>query len=410
MQKFDYLIIGGGVAGTTAADTIRKNDTNGTIAIINEEPYLLYSRIMLSKPPWFLGKVPEDAIWLKKEDWYKDNAIEFFGGKIATSVDPEKKIVKLDDGDQVEYNKLLIATGVCARKWPVPGADKTGIFYLRTLDDAKSIKEAAQSESSAIVIGGGFISFEMADLFRAQDKEVTLVLRESYYWEPMLDETAGKMIEQAMEKGGVKILRNSEVEKVLGDEEVSGVTLKDGTEIKSNLITCGIGVTCTSDWIKAAGIEMNKAIVVNEFLETSVADIWAAGDIAEFKDVILDETVIMGNWANAQKQGQAVGKNMAGEKEMFKCITTYAANGFGLNIAFVGDVRALDSRKIVNRGSLEENSYGRLVIEGKELVGALLVNRTKDLSPLKKLIEQDKDVSSHLEQLSDSTFDLSSLL
>lgn len=407
-KKFDYLIIGGGIAGTSAAETIRQNDKKGSIAIICDEPYRLYSRIMLSKPNWFLKKIPFEKVWLKDEGWYKENKIEFLSGKRANKIETENKKIILEDGEEISYDKLLLATGVSARPWKVDDSDKQGIYSLRNLDDGKAIIEQAKKTKQAVAIGGGFISFEMADLLRELNIEVTLIIREPHYWDPILDEKAAKIIEQAMKNAGVKILYNSEVGKVIGKDKVEGVVLKDGTEIACEMIVCGIGVAGEIDWVKESGIEVNRGILADEYLQTNQPDIWAAGDIAEFKDLILEETVQLGNWANAQKQGQVAGLNMAGQKELFKFTSFYTASGFDTNIAFVGDVRPVDDRQIITRGT--DDWHGRLIIKNNELIGASLINRNEEMAIIRKLIENKVDVSGKKAELAKADFDLKNLL
>ncbi|HLB32485.1 MAG TPA: FAD-dependent oxidoreductase, partial [Patescibacteria group bacterium] len=209
MEEINYLIIGGGVAGTTAAETIRKNDSNGSIAIVSDEPHRFYSRILLSKPNFFLDKIPFDQIWLKTEAWYKDQNIQLLSGKKAIKLDSVGKIVTLDDGTNLKYKKLLLAVGGSARVWEAPGADKRGVFYLRTLDDAKAVIDAVKTAKRAVAIGGGFVSFEMCEMLRLAGLSVSLVIREPHYWDPILDGPSGRMVESALEKGGVKIFRNA---------------------------------------------------------------------------------------------------------------------------------------------------------------------------------------------------------
>ena len=175
MEKIKYLIIGGGVAGTTAAETIRQQDPEGSCAIVSDEPYRLYSRIMLSKPNFFLEKIPFDQIWLKQADWYIQNNIALMAGKKATALDTAAKTVTLDDGTALAYEKLLLATGSCVRRWDITGAEKQNIFYLRTLDDAKQIIAKVKSTKRAIVIGGGFVGFEMCDMLRLANIDVTFI-------------------------------------------------------------------------------------------------------------------------------------------------------------------------------------------------------------------------------------------
>ena len=411
MEKYKYLILGGGVAGVTAAETIREKDKEGTVAVVNDEPYLLYSRVMLSKPNFFLGKIPFEQIYLKGQDWYQKNNINFLGGKVAVDLNASEKMLSLSDGAKIQYEKLLIATGVGVRKSDVPGADKKGIHYLRTLEDGKQIMEHIKSAKKAVTVGGGFISFEMADLLKMAGLDTTLLLRESYFWEPTLDEKSGKMIEDALTKGGVKILKKTEIAEIVGGENVEGIVLKDGTKIECDLLMFGIGVVNQIEWLKKDGVSTNRGIVADEYLATNLPDVWTAGDIAEYKDLLLEENIQMGNWVNAREQGRIAGLNMLGDRKPFKFVSFYTTQGFGVSIAFVGDVSCNGNRTIIPRGSPEINSYGRIIVDDKnELVGATLINRTGELSVLAKLIEKNIKVSGHESEISDPNFDLKVLL
>lgn len=411
MESFKYLIIGGGVAGVTCAETIRQKDSSGTIAIVDDEPYTLYSRVMLSKPNFFLGKIPFDQIWLKKEDWYEKNNIILMGGKTVVSLDQKNKIIELKDNKQISYDKLLIATGVRTRPWNILGSDKKGIHYLRTLDDGKNIISNIKTAKKAVTIGGGFIGFEMADLLKLAGLDVTMILRENYFWQPTLDEKSGNMIEQALEKSGVNIIKDTEVIEVIGNENVEAIILKDGTKIPCDMIICGIGtIPPPMNFVTDAGVEIKNGILANEYLETNVSDIWTAGDIAEYKDILLEENIQLGNWVNAREQGRIAGLNMAGEKTPFKFVSFYTTQGVGVSIAFIGDSRPLPDRKIIERGSPEINSYARILIVGNELVGATLINRTSELTSIAKLIEKNTDVSNHTSDISNPDFNLKQLL
>lgn len=417
MDKFTYLIIGGGVAGTTAAETIRARDREESIAIVSDEPYRFYSRIMLSKPNFFLEKIPFDQVWLKKESWYGENNIRFLAGKKAVKLDATAKTVTLDDGTELGYEKLLLAVGGSARKWTIPGSDKTGVLYLRTLDDAKAVIAGVKTMKRAVAIGGGFISFEMCEMMRMAGLEVDLILRESHYWDPMLDKASGQMIEAALEKGGVRIFRNAEVAEVTGTDKVEGVTLKDGTKLPCDLVIVGIGVFCPHDWLKESGVKTERGITANEYLETGAPDIWTAGDSAEFNDLILGERVQLGNWVNAQMQGRTAAMNIlvsrgvsGASKQPFKMVSFYTTQGFGITIAFTGDVRPLPDRKIITRGSPEINSYARLVVAGDEVVGATLINRTQELGLISKIIEKDIKVASLENALADTSIDLKKIV
>lgn len=409
MNKFKYLIIGGGIAGITAAETIHQNDSVGSIAVISEEPYPLYSRVMLSKHEFYSSE-GENKIWLKTPEWYVKENITLLAGKIAANLDPGEKIVHLDNGEKIEYEKLLIATGSCARQWAIPGSDKKGIFSLRILDDAKAIKEKMKTAKKAVAIGGGFISFEMCDILRGFNVDTTLVLRESYYWEPVLDANEAAVVEEALTTGSVKILKNTEVAEVIGNDSVTGIVLKDGSRIDCDMIIAGIGISCSLDWLKNSGIETGRGIFANEYLETNLSYIWAAGDVAEFNDLILEERVQLGNWLNAQQQGRVAGLNMAGERTPFRLVSSYSTAGFNVSICFVGDVKPSANRAMISRGAKEAKSWARLIIQDGEIVGATLINRTPELSLISKLISADFKVTGYEKELSDPNFDLKKLI
>ncbi len=413
MTRFKYLIIGGGVAGTTAAETLRQNDPSGSIAIVSDEPHVFYSRIMLSKPNFFLEKIPFEQIYLKNEAWYKEQNIVFLGGKKAIGLNPAEKTVSLDDGTALQYEKLLLATGGEARRWDpaqIKGADKKGVYYLRDLDEGKEIMGAIKTAKRAVCIGGGFVSFETCELLRMKGIETTLLIMEPYYWANLWDETSGLIVEDYLLRGGVKVTKNELTEEVLGTDKVEGLRTKSGKEIPCDRIVVGIGIVCLLEPFKACGLDCGRGIKTNEYLETNVPDVWAAGDAAEFYDVVVGEPAQAGNWVNAQMQGRVAALNMLGKKQQFRMVTFYTAQGFGLTIAFVGNVRPLPDRTIITRGSKELKSYGRLLLKDKELVGATLLNRTQEMAPISKLIEKDVDLSARHAELADQNFDLKTLI
>lgn len=410
MEKVKYLIIGGGVAGTTAAETIRQHDSEGSCAIVSEEPHRLYSRVMLSKPNFLLKKVPFDRVWLKQEDWYATNNITLLAGKKAVALDAEKKTISLSDGTAIEYEKLLLALGRCVRLWDIPGADKKGVYYLRTLDHAKQLAENMQTAKKVVMIGGGFIGFEMCDMLKLAGIDVTIILRGSHYWRTLLDENSSRLVEQALEKGGVKILYDTEVKEVRGGETVEAVALQDGTVLPCDMIIAGIGTYCPLEWLSNSGIETSRGIVTDEYLATSIPDVWAAGDSTEFKDIILGEYSQLGSWANAQAQGKVAALNMCGKHEQFKFVSFHIVQGFGIGIAFAGDTRLTPEKETVIRASTDGNSYERILLKNGKVVGAALINGARDLSPIVKLIESGTDISENRAELSDPSFLLTALL
>ncbi len=411
MDSYKYLIVGGGIAGTTAAETIRANDPDDSIAIITDEPYPLYSRVMLSKPSFLLEKMSlKTNIWLKTDNWYKNNRIEYLSGKSVVALDPAAKTVTIDGSEVFGFEKLLLAVGARARKWTIPGADKEGVCYLRTLDEAKDFAAAVKTAKRAVVIGSSCIAFEAIENLRSVGTEVTEAMLEKYFWEPMLDEEGGCIVEKALTDAGVKIMRQSEAKEVLGGKNVEGIITKNREKIACDIILCGIGVVYPVEFVKAVGIKVNRGIAVNEYLETSAPDVWAAGDVAEFNDVVLREQCVAGNWMSAREQGRIAGLNMAGKREQFKLVSFYTSHGFGLNVAFGGDIRFLPDRTIIGRGSAESGSRARLILRDGKIVGVSMVNRIFELGTIVKLIENGVDVSAKQKELADPEFDLKALL
>jgi len=409
MIQTKYLIVGGGVAGTSAAETIRQKDKASSVHIVSDEPYRFYSRIMLSKPSFFLGKIPFDSVYLKSESWAKDNNISATFGQRVVSLDTKKKVVTLSDSSEISYEKLLLALGCDVIRWTIPGADKKGVHYLRTLDDAKGIIADVKTAKKAIVIGGGFIGFEMCDMLKLAGLDVTLIIREKYFWEPLLDEPSGRMIEKALKKGGVNIIYETLVDEVEGASRVERVKLNSGKTIPVDMIIVGIGTKTTIDWVTKAGISCNRGILANEFLQTSTPDVFTAGDSAEYGDTILNENIQFGNWANAQLQGKIAAENMMGGSLPFRHVSFYSAQGLGTAIVFAGDIRVLPGRTVVTRGAPASGGYTRIIIWNGEVEGATMINRTADLQPLLKIIEQDIKIGPCLKQLADPSFDLKSI-
>ncbi len=394
MQKYDYVIIGGGVAGTVAAETIRQNDENGTIAIISDEPYPFYSRIMLSKSNFFLGKVPLESIFRHDHDWYVKNTIDLKNGVRATALNADTKTITLNSNESLAYTKLLLAIGGCARTLGLANETIKGIYCVRTLDDAKNIINTIKTAHKAIVVGAGFIGFEMCDILKLAGLDVTLIIREPFFWGHLLNQKAGNILEKTMADHGIAIIKEDEIASIEGKETLTGIATKNGHRIKADVLTVGVGVTCPIDVLHAQeSIQNKQGIVTNEYLETSQKDIWAAGDCAEYFDTILDEYVQMGNWANAQLQGKIAGLNMTGKRTAFAAVTNYTCSGFGLSIAFVGDVRKGEGKELIERIPDDTRSYCHVIIKDNRVIGAAMINRTAELPAITALIKNKIDIS-----------------
>jgi NAD(P)H-nitrite reductase large subunit len=261
----------------------------------------------------------------------------------------------------------------------------------------------------AVLIGSGCVSFEIAEILRSLNIETTLIMREKYFGEPLLSEKEGKMIEVTLEKNGVKILREMEVSEVYGGEEVSGVVLKTADTMDCDMILCMIGVVYPTEWLKSSGISLHRGIVSNEYLETSISDVWTAGDIAEYNDKALEETLLCGNWMNSRAHGEITGLAMVGQRKEYKMVTFQTSHGFGDTIGFIGDTRVLPERTVIYRGDPEKNSLVRIILRGGTAIGATLVNKMPEMGTLTKLIKEKVNIAGKAEEIAKPEFDMKTL-
>lgn len=420
MNKVDYLVIGGSAAGTTAAEVIRSIKPDSSITIVTDENHEQYSRVLL--PHYIRGKVKREQVFLKKQEWYQDKQIELIKLTKVIKLEPSKHQVNLSDGTSIEYGKLLIAIGGYVVKLDVSGSDAANILYMRTVEDADKIVKVASQSHKAVIIGGGFIGLEFMSCFKANGvSDVTVLVKEDYYWQGKLDEKSSKVLQNTLEKNGIKIMTNEEIDHFDNSNNQSKVVTKSGKDFLIDVVGIGIGIRSDLSWLDGSGIKINRAIVTNEYLETNVADIYAAGDCAEFHDVIFGRQHIMGNWANATSQGNAVGRTMGNQRTVFETASSYSINFFdppvgeiGGACTFIGVTDADFADQIIVRGSVENQKMTRIFIKKIDgltrIVGATLINNPAEVSPLTTAVKSKTDVAVHKDKLGDLGFDLREII
>jgi len=407
MQEIDYLIVGGGIAGTTAAETIRSRDSNSSIVIITEEADRLYSRVLL--PRFLRNENTFGSLYIRQEKDYREKNITLFTNERVLKVDTENKQISTDKKRSFSYKKLLVATGGKVNKLDIPDADLPGVVYMRTLEDIKRIKDLISKSKEAVVLGGGFIGIEFAQSFIKNGLKTASIIREKTFWDTIVGENSGKLLSQILTENGVKILAESQVSEFIGNEKLEGVKLLSGQSIVADIAGVGIGIHLDIDYLKDSGLSIKKGVVTNEYLETSVSGVWAAGDIAEFYDPIFQKYHTMGNWSNASAQGRTVGINMTGEKSVFETTSTYSINIFGINFSFLGDPSVDENTEIIERGSLADKKLVRLLIRNGLIVGASVINNPSDRNAIGQLIKNRKKIASSKTKLGDLEFDLSTI-
>lgn len=420
MKNVDFLIIGGSAAGTTAAGVIRSLRPEDAIAIVCEEPYEFYSRVLI--PHYIRHRVSREQVFLKKPQWYEEKKIEFIKGVRVENLDCQKKEVKLSSGDTINFGKLLITVGGKVIPFDAPGVNLENIFYMRTIDDADKIIAAASKAKSGIIIGGGFIGLEFASCFQANGVlDIKILVMEPYFWQGKLDEASSKVLTNTLERSGIKILTNEEVAEFRGSTPnrgrtpaVTEVVTKLGKTFAADVVGIGIGIKPDIEWLKKSGVNTNRGILTNEYLETNIADIYAAGDCAEFKDVVFDRQHILGNWANATNQGSAVGKTMAGEKTVFETVSSYSISFFDGSCSFIGETDEKFADEIISRGSVESGKMTQIYIKTiggvMRFIGATVINNVSEVPVLANIIRGKTDISSYKEKFSNINFNLNEVL
>lgn len=407
MKSYDYVIVGGGPAGTFAATHIREKDKSGTIAILTDEPHELYSRVLL--PNYLKGQISLDKLYLRHPEFYSDNNIQLHKGVLATELIPSENKLTTSGGDFI-YKKLLLANGGKPSRWEIPGAENNEqIFNLRTIEDADKIKELLKPNQKVVLIGGGFITLEFVNVCLSHQIRPTVLVREKYLWANMMTAEQSKIITDNLNKLMVDVYANREATQITKNGSSLNVATNSDQVFKADFIGVGIGIDLQTKWLKESGISVNKGILTNEYLQTSIPNIWAAGDIAEYKDTILDSTHLVGNWTNANEQGKVAGDNMVGAKRAFNYISNYSINSQGVSISFVGSVIPDEETELIKRQNLDQNKSGQLFMKKGKLIGATLINMASEKPAIMNLISSQKDLTAFKSNLIDTDFELSTL-
>ena len=380
-----YIIIGGGIAGTTAAEELRKLDASADITLISEEDHVIYSRVLL--PHYVKNKIPRERVFLKKEEWYAAQNIEWLRSEFVTKIDAKNQFVEITNGQEIPYDKLLVANGGAVK---LILDDVRGVSYFRTLDDADHLVELLKTlpkDAHAGIFGGGFIACEYLNMFRDFNLPTTIAFRGEHFWSNIFSKEAGELLNRHLRSNGVEVIQEASFESIIGEKEVEGFQTSKG-KIACNILGVGIGIDSRFQFVKDAGIEVRDGIVCNEFLETNMPNIFTAGDVAEFFDARYNRHIRAGNWMNAMTQGRLAAKNMFGEHTAFDLVSSYASNALGLEMIFIGDTSrpAADETKLI--GSVEAGGITELFVRNDQVVGAVLVGRNSDRAALTKLISE----------------------
>jgi len=387
----NHLIIGNGVAGTTAAENIRKLDKAGKITIVTEESTPFYYRMRL--PDFISGDLTEDKLSAKKDQWYKDQGIEL---KLKTRIqgaDPGKKTVSTQNGLEIPYDRLLIATGSRSFIPPMKGSDKKGVFALRTIQDARDIVAWAKNIQKVVLIGGGLLGLEAGNALRKLGKNLTVVEFFPRLLPRQLDVTGGGRLQKIMEGMGFSFRLGAKTQEIKGEDRVSGVLLEGGELLPAEMVIVSAGVRPSLELAKGLNLDHDKGVKVDEQMRTNQSGIYAAGDVAEFKGMPY------GIWTAATEQGQIAGTNMAGGNALYKgTVMANTLKVIGIDLASAGNIDA--ENKLESKVLTDEKVYKKIVLENDQIVGCIMLGDTKGFTKITKLMSDKQNVS----QIKDKLF------
>lgn len=414
-----HVIIGNSAAGVKAAETIRALDPDAAITVISEETAPAYSRCLL--PNYLAGTRKEGDLLFRSRTFFARKRIDTMLGFRAVRVLPETKVVELSDGRKVLYDKLLVATGSSTAFPPIPGLEGVGVFGLRTMADARAISASLPAVRRAVVIGAGFVGLETAYALYHRGIEVTVVERLPQVLPQQFDARAAAILQRDMQAEGIRFILGRGIREMAGPSlwqrafgrQGKGVILEDGDHLKAELVVVATGTRPNVVMVKDTGMEIDKGIVVDRYMQTSIPDIYAAGDVAETVDAVTGERGLSPIWPNAVSQGKVAGYNMAGvRREYSPLIGMQNAVEFrAIPAIAVGITQpAGDQYEVLTAYRPERNLYKKLVLKDNVLVGMILVGDIARAGVYAAMIKKRVDVTPIKHKLLRSDFSYADLL
>jgi apoptosis-inducing factor 3 len=389
------VVVGAGGAGNCVAETLRREGFEGRIVLLAPEGEVPYDRPNLSKD-YLAGNAEEDWIPLHPREFYDKRRIEIRPAQ-ATAIDPRAKTVALSDGSSLGYGALVLATGAEPIRLPIPGADLPHVHLLRSLADSKALIEAAKKAKRAVVVGASFIGLEVAAALRERKVEVTVVAPDERPLAKVLGPELGDFIRSLHEEHGV-VFKLGTKPKAIRENEVE---LESGDTVPADLVVLGVGVKPRVSLAEQAGLEVDNGVLVNEFLETSAPGIYAAGDIARWPDPHSGQRLRIEHWVVAERQGQAVARQLLGKGKRFDAVPFFWSQHYDLVISYVGHASKWDSIEV--DGSIPDRDARISYREGNRIAAVATISR--DRESLEAELAMEKEIPERLrdrpEQLGD---------
>ena len=399
-----YVIIGDGIAGSSAAETLREEAPDADVTVITDEGEALYNRILIKE--FAKGKLPEAPISIHTDSWYDDRDIDLRLNTVVTNVDPETHILSTHEGAEIEYDKLLVATGGTPTQLPVDNSDADGIHHFWTFQDARAIREHAERSETGVVVGAGLLGIDLAAICAAQGIDAHYLMRGECWWRYALSPDGAEIIHDALDERGVTPVFDSGVDRFETDDDGHVVSTVDpnGDRYDSEFVGIAIGLDFNTELLQGTDVDCDDGIVVDEYMRTNDDDIFAAGDITQFHDVILGERTQNGAWGSAKEQGTIAAKNMVdyGSDE-FRWVSSYSITHFDFPFLSFGHPTLGDDEAEMK---YEDDTWRRITFKDGKIIGGVLVGDLAPQSAYKKLMREERVVADQKDVLLEKRVDL----
>ena len=414
-----YVIIGNSAAAMGAIKTIRNRDKTGSVTVISDEPYSVYSRPLISY--LLAGKVDENMMFYGKKNFYEENSVGTKLGQTAVKLDTDKKIVELENKELVPYDKLLIATGGTPIIPQVEGKGLKGVFVFTKWDDTKNIKDFIEKNSvkKAIVIGGGLIGLKATEALIELGMKVTIVELADRILSMTFDKRASQIVEDNLRGEGIEIFFNNTVVQVEAkgghnkgssgkERRVGGVVLRDKRKLASDLVIFAIGVKPNVSLVKDTPVKVNRGILANQYMQTCVDNVYVAGDVAEAFDLLMGIARPIPIWPNAYRQGSVAGCNMAGGlKEYRGGLAMNSIETFGVSTISVGQTDPDEENyQVLQEHDRGRREYKKIVLKDDLIVGAIFIGSIERAGIITALIKERTKVGNFKDYLMREDFGL----
>jgi 3-phenylpropionate/trans-cinnamate dioxygenase ferredoxin reductase component len=403
-RQVEFLLVGGGIASAHCARELRKRGAEGEVLLAGREPEVPYERPPLSKE-YLRGESERADAYVNPASWYEENDVDLLTGRNVMSLDPEQRTAKLQGGDEVRFDKALLATGANVNILRVEGAENEGIHYLRAFGNSEAIREDAERAEHVVLIGGSYIGSEVAASLTAKGTRCTIVMMEDVALSNSFGEEVGRFFHDVLESNGVEVMGGETLEAFEGDGRVQAVVTKSGEQIECDAVVVGAGVRPDVMLAERAGLAVQDGITCDSKLQTSVEGIYAAGDVCSYESVVHGRRLRVEHWDVALQQGLAAGANLLGEDKDYDVVPYFYSDlADWASLEYVGPAQDWD--EVVWRGERDSGEFSAWYLKDGRVAGCLSVERSEDLGRARELLAEGADVSGDREKIADPDSDL----